>query len=172
MELFEAIRERASYRGEYLPDKVPFTDLEKIVRAGMAAPSGRNMQTTAFVIVDDEDLLSGIGRILPSQLTGSAPAMIVAAYGEDPDDFFASEREDCAAAVQNMLLAMTALGYASCWIDGEIRLRGRAEAIGMLLDLPEGITARVILPVGKAASAAKQPAKLGFDQRAYHNQYR
>ena len=80
-----------------------------------------------------------IAKIMPSRLVASAPAVIVAAFGEDdPDDIFSSEREDCAAAVQNMLLAITAMGYASCWIDGELKLEGRAEKISSLLHLPAG----------------------------------
>jgi len=173
MELFEAVSRRLSYRGEYLAGKVSRPDLEKIVQAGLDAPSGRNRQTTSFVIVDDEKLLSEIGGILPSRLVKSAPAVIVAAFrDEDAKDVFASEREDCAAAVQNMLLAITALGYASCWIDGELRLDGRADALGALLRLPAGMKARVLLPVGKAAGEDVRRAKLAFGQRVYYNQCR
>ncbi len=170
MDLFEAIRERTSYRGNYLMDKVPYGDLKKIVQAGMDAPSGRNLQTTSFVVVDDENQLLEIAKIMPSRSVASAPAVIVAAFGEDdPDDIFSSEREDCAAAVQNMLLAITAMGYASCWIDGELKLEGRAEKISSLLHLPAGITAHVILPVGKAAASPKKRPKLSFEQRACRN---
>lgn len=170
MDLFEAIRERMSYRGKYLFDKVPYEDLKKIVQAGMDAPSGRNLQTTSFVVVDDENLLLEIAKIVPTGLVASAPALIVAAFGEDdPDDIFSSEREDCAAAVQNMLLAVTAMGYASCWIDGELKLDGRAEKISSLLRLPAGIKAHVLLPVGRAASSEKRRQKLSFEQRACRN---
>jgi nitroreductase len=173
MELFEAMQTRASYRGEYLMDRVPAEDMETIVRAGMAAPSGRNMQTTSFVIVDDESLLSEIGKILPSRLVASAPAIIAAAFREeDGEDIFASEREDCAAAVLNMLLAITALGYASCWIDGELKLEGRAEKLSALLRLPAGVQVRVLLPVGKPAAEIKRPRKLAFAQRTRKNQWK
>ncbi len=173
MELFEAIRQRASYRGDYLFDKIPFEDLQRIVQAGMDAPSGRNMQTTYFAVVDDESLLVEMRAILPSRPMRSAPAAIVVAFRvDDPEDIFASESEDCAAAVQNMLLAITALGYASCWVDGELKLEERAEKISRLLHLPPGMNAHVLLPVGKAAGDAKRPRKLTFGQRACHNRYK
>ncbi len=173
MELFEAIGMRGSYRGAYLYGKVPAEDLERIVQAGLDAPSGRNLQTTSFVIVDDESLLLEISRILPSRLVASAPAIIVAAYRDaDADDEFSSEREDCAAAVQNMLLSITALGYASCWIDGEIRLNNKAEQISTLLGLPAGLQVRVLLPVGKAASEIKRPRRMTFSQRVRKNQWK
>ena len=170
MKLFEAIRQRASYRGEYLFDKVPFEDLKSIVRAGMDAPSGRNMQTTYFTVVDDETLMDELREIMPSRPLRSAPAAIIASFKvDDPDDLFSSEYEDCAAAVQNMLLAITALGYASCWIDGELKLSERAEKISAVLRLPSGMKAHVLLPVGRPAGKIKRPQKLTFEQRACRN---
>lgn len=35
-----------------------------------------------------------------------------------------------------MLLAITALGYASVWLDGWLRLDGHDEAVGHLLGVP------------------------------------
>ncbi len=43
--------------------------------------------------------------------------------------------EDCAAAVENMLLAITALGYATVWIDGWLRVEDRGETIGEMIGL-------------------------------------
>ena len=39
MDFFEAVDARYSYRGEYTDDPVSRDDLEKIIRAGLAAPS-------------------------------------------------------------------------------------------------------------------------------------
>ena len=53
MDVFEAIAKRHSYRGPFRDRAVPRADLERIVQAGLQAPSGKNAQTTSFVIVDD-----------------------------------------------------------------------------------------------------------------------
>lgn len=169
MELFEAVYKRYSYRGDYLPEKVPYGELRKIVEAGMAAPSGCNLQTTSFFIVDDTELLGQITGLLMSSSVKTAPALIIAAMNTELTDDFTFEKEDCAAAVENMLLAITALGYASCWIDGELLYEQKAEKISVLLNMPEGLTARVLLPVGKPASEGKKKPKLPFEQRAFHN---
>ena len=42
MEFFDVIRKRASYRAAFQEDPVPREDLEKIVDAGIRAPSGKN----------------------------------------------------------------------------------------------------------------------------------
>ena len=79
--------------------------------------------------------------------------------------------EDCAASVQNMLLAVTALGYATVWLDGVLRTEDRAARIGKLLGVPEGKQVRILLPVGVAAKPEKQKEKLPLNQRAWFNKY-
>ena len=71
MDLFEAIERRYSYRGEFTDAPVGREDLEKIVRAGIRAPSGKNEQVTSFVIVDDPQLLEQIAEITGGKIAGS-----------------------------------------------------------------------------------------------------
>lgn len=79
--------------------------------------------------------------------------------------------EDCAAAVENMLLAITALGYASVWLDGVLRLDGVAERLAALLGVPGGKIVRIVLPLGVPAEAAAQRERLPFESRAWFNRY-
>ena len=165
MELFEAIDKRHSYRGEYVDRPVPRDDLRRIVQAGIQAPSGCNAQTTAFVIIDDPDLMARLRQIVPI----SAPAAIVCVADPTPaykDTSFALE--DCAAAVENMLLAITALGYASVWLDGALR-GGKGAMVGELLGIPEGRRVQVILPVGVPAEQRVQRERKPFEERAFFN---
>lgn len=172
MELFEAIEKRHSYRGVFTDAQVPRGDLERIVRAGMQAPSGCNAQTTSFVIVDDPGLLSEIGAVIDSPVIDSAKAAVVcvmetrAVY-----EAMSFGVEDCAAAVENMLLAVCGLGYATVWMDGVLRRAGRAEKIAALLGIPDGLEVRVILPVGVPAEEWGQKEKKTFEDRAWFNSY-
>ena len=70
-----------------------------------------------------------------------------------------------------MLLAITALGYGSVWIDGWLRTEGRAGKIGELLGLPQNKYIRVLLPVGVPCETYKQPEKKAFSVRAWFNRY-
>jgi nitroreductase len=172
MDLFDAIASRYSYRDEFTAASVPREHLEKIVAAGIHAPSACNEQVATFVIVDDRSLLRQIAEIMGKPVCRSAPAMI--ACLSDPRPVFAGlsfAGEDCAAAVENMLLAITALGYASVWLDGALRTENRAARIGRLLGVPGGKTVRVLLPVGIAAEPGRQREKLPFDRRAWFNRY-
>ena len=170
MDLFEAIEKRYSYRGTFTDALVPRADLIKIVEAGIRAPSACNEQVASFAIVDDPALLAEIARLLDRPGCNTTRAMI-ACIG-DPRPVFAGfsfAAEDCAAAVENMLLAITALGYASVWIDGALRRDGVAEQINRLLGVPQGRSIRILLPVGVPVSPGKSKERLPFDQRAWFN---
>jgi nitroreductase len=175
MDLFEAIEQRHSYRGVFKDDPIPREDLRCIVQAGLQAPSGRNDQTTCFMIVDDPDLVRQIGAMPgANQAQRGARAFIacvipaeVGAAGER----LTFEVEDCAAATENMLLAITALGYASVWIDGWVRREDRARAIGELLGLPDDKIVRILLPLGVPAERWVQREKKPFAERAWFNRY-
>ena len=175
MDVFEAIAKRHSYRGPFRDQPVPRQDLQRIVQAGLQAPSGRNAQTTSFVIVDQADLVSQIAG-MPGANTAiqQAKALIACLMDQKPEAVYEGHSfqvEDCAAAVENMLLAVTALGYATVWIDGWLRVENRAQTIGRLLELPEGKILRVLLPIGAPQETWPQKAKKPFQARAWFNRY-
>ncbi len=176
MDLFEAIQKRHSYRGEFRLQRIPREDLQKIVQAGLQAPSGKNCQTTEFVIIDDTDIIAKIRSMHPTnkamQQAAAYIACIVNVDAPETYEGFSFEIEDCAAAVENMLLAITALGYASVWVDGWLRLEGRAGEIGKEIGLPVGKIIRIILPVGVPTEQRSQPEKKPFEERAWFNRYR
>jgi nitroreductase len=172
MDLFEAFAKRHSYRDQFTDAPVPRDDLKKIVQAGIQAPSACNEQVISFVIVDDPALLRQIAEITTKPVCQSAKAMI--ACVADPRAVYSGmsfAAEDCAAAVENMLLAITALGYASVWLDGALRTDNRATRIGLLLDVPDGHTVRILLPIGVPAERGQQRERLPFDRRAWFNRY-
>jgi nitroreductase len=172
MDLFEAISRRYSYRGEFTQAPIPRDDLKKIVQAGIQAPSAKNEQVVSFVIVDDPQLLRQIAEIVGRPVCRTAKAMIVCVADPRPvlgDVSFAAE--DCAAAAENILLAVTALGYATVWLDGVLRVEDKAARIGRLLGVPEGKIVRILLPLGVAAEPGSQKERLPFHQRAWFNRY-
>ncbi len=172
MDVFEAIARRYSYRGPYLDRPVPREALIRIVQAGIQAPSGKNEQTTSFVIVDDRELLDRIAQWIDRPVCKTAQAMIACVIDPRPVlNGISFAVEDCAAAVENMLLAITALGYATVWLDGVLRRDGIARKINHLLHVPPDKTVRVLLPVGVPAEPGKQKEKLPFERRAWLNRY-
>jgi nitroreductase len=173
MDLFDVIRQRSSYRGAFLKKPVAREDLERIVQAGLDAPSGRNMQTTSFVIVDEPDLLDSI-RLIAShnKPLQTCPALICCVVDQNPAPVFhdvSFQIEDCSTAVENMLLAITALGYRSVWLDGMLRLESRAEKIGEIVGIPTGKKIQIMLPVGLPAEEYPRREKKPFHERVSFN---
>lgn len=175
MDLFEAIEKRHSYRGAFKDKPVSKDDLRKIVEAGMVAPTGCNAQATTFVIVDDDAILEQIRAMHPNnKAMQQCRAMIACVINVEADPVYENmsfEIEDCAAAVENMLLAVTALGYATVWIDGWLRVADYAARIGKLLSVPESKYIRVVLPIGTASEEYPRPKKMPFDERAWFNKH-
>ena len=171
MDIFEAIKKRKSYRGGFTDTPVSKDDLRKIVQAGLCAPSGKNEQTTNFVIVDNPQILEKIRQMhQANKAMQQCRALIACIIDKEPEPIYEGHSfivEDCAAAVENMLLAITALGCATVWIDGWLRSQGRAEEIGKLLGVPETKIVRVVLPIGIPNEEYNQPTKKPFEQRAW-----
>ena len=173
MNVLQAIEARHSYRGRYLDQPVPREDLERILRAGLSAPSGCNKQTASLIAVDDPAVLAKLREVIRPPIAQTAPAMIfvltkrIIAYGDR-----CYSVQDYAAAIQNMLLAIVALGYQSCWIEGHIT---DVDAIGRqmadILGVPKEYDLVCFLPVGVAAEAVRPPEKLPFEVRAWFNRF-
>ncbi|MGI5958345.1 MAG: nitroreductase family protein [Massiliimalia sp.] len=169
--IIKVIQNRSSYRGTYRPDPVPRSDLKRIMEAGLAAPSGCNKQTTSLIGIDDPKLLQKVKELIDPPVCETAPAMIVVltqkiyAYRDR-----CYQVQDYSAAIENMLLAIKALGYESCWYEGHITDEDDiAGKIGALLKIPEGYRVVCLLPVGIANQPVKSTPKKAFDERAWFN---
>ena len=171
MNTLETIAARHSYRGLYQDVPVPREHLKMILEAGCAAPSGCNKQTTSFIAVDDPNLMEQLFTVITRGLGKTAPAMIcvlsqrIIAYR---DRCYAVQ--DYAAAIQNMLLAITDLGYASCWVEGHVTGTDRiGEKMAAMLGVPEDYELICYLPVGIPAEECKIVEKQSFEERAWFN---
>jgi len=171
MTMLELISARHSYRGKYLPTPVPREHLVAIMQAGLDAPSGCNKQTTSLIAVDDPAILAQLRAVIDPPVAETAPAYIcvltrrIIAYR---DRCFAVQ--DYSAAIQNMLLAIVALGYQSCWYEGHITDVDRiGDKMARILGVPEEYELVCLLPVGVAADPVKAPPKKPFRERAWFN---
>ena len=173
MNAIEVISKRHSYRGKFKPTPVPREDLVTIMQAGLDAPSGCNKQTTSLIAVDDPEVFAKLRAVVDPPVAETAPAMIcvlarrIIAYR---DRCFAVQ--DYAAAIENMLLAIVALGYESCWYEGHITDVDRiGDKMARILGVPQEYELVCILPVGIAETAPIPPKKIPFEERAWFNAF-
>ena len=176
MEFTEAVLSRHCYRGKYADTPVPREHLRQIMEAGLAAPSGCNKQNVSLIGIDDPALLQKLLAVMDPPTCATAPAMICVltqhrvAYTDGNGVQRCFNVQDYSAAIENMLLAVTALGYASCWIEGHITdADQQGKQMAEMLGVPDEYDLICVLPVGIPLDAFKLPRKRTFEQRAWFN---
>ncbi len=130
MDFFEAVERRASVRA-FEPVEIAEDQLLRIVDAGRRAPSGRNRQPCQFVLITDKGVIERLSAV--QACIGQASAATAVLVDDQLTEYW---KEDAAAAIENMLLAIAALGYASVWVEGYV-LRHEA-MVKETLGVPDG----------------------------------
>jgi len=163
MDFFEIIEGRASVRGYEAVD-VPREDIEAVLDAGRRAPSGNNIQPFEFIVVTDKAVIQQLSA--PQGFIAEASALIAIVADSSASTYWL---EDISAAATQMLLAIHALGYASCWVEGTL-LRKEAE-MKQVLGVPDNLRLMIFLPIGNASSPPTQPAKKSLDDLVHWGKY-
>ena len=161
MDALEALRKRRSIR-RYTEAAIPRADLEIIVDAGRLAATGSNRQPWDFVVVTERATIAQFK--VSGAWIASAPAVIAVVM--DPGSRWWVE--DGAAAIENMLLASTALGYGSCWVEGDALLH--EEQFKHLLGVPAEKRVMALIPIGVAAETPA-PEKKPLEQVIHWEKY-
>jgi len=160
-DLLELIRTRRSVR-KLSSAPLPEGTEEKLLDAFVWAPSGGNKQPWHIRIIRDP-----MGKQLLSESSFNqrtlvdAPVVFVvcadldrayAAYKERGRDLYCVQ--DTAAGVQNMLLAIHAMGLATCWVGAF-----NEEKVAEVLALPKHLRPVAMLPVGAPLDQPSPPAR-------------
>ena len=161
MELFEAIRKRRSIRqftSEYVPDDY----VNKILEAAVLAPSAGNLQSRYFIVVRNKTLIENLAVAAWNQeCVRNASLLIVvccdtgqiAPYGKRGTELFTLH--DTGAAIENMLLASTALGLGSVWVGAFDEVE-TAELLGLNWNEFRPVA---IIPTGFPAESPSMPSR-------------
>ena len=124
--------------------------LELIVKAGMAAPSARNLQPWAFIIITDRNTLNTLADRLPyAKMLHEASAAIVVCgvpenAGDSPEGYWV---QDCSAATQNILLAIESMGLGAVW-TGVYPRSERIDVVRDVLSIPQNVFPLNVIPIG------------------------
>jgi len=175
MNTFEVIEKRYSHKEAFLENPVPLADLERIACAGLLAPSGANSQQVKLVILPDRAAIQPLFDIHQNAALQTAPAAI--ALFTDSSVFGKQERrwvfdkEDYAAACQNILLAATAMGYSSLWLDSPFFDEERQSAACKALNAPETCHLWVVIPIGLPDGDGSRRKKLPLEERLFYGRF-
>jgi len=156
--MLELIKSRRSVRN-FKNKKVSIEELKTLVEAATWAPSGSNIQPWFFGIVDDEEILEKIKNFSPG-LFGEPANLIVLCVNYEEAIKKGGElgKELCiydiAMAAQNIMLAATASGLATCCIKSFSK-----RAVNKILNLPEHISSELVISIGYAEKTPQPPKR-------------
>ncbi len=163
MEFWDVLEARRSVREFDDSEDVPRESIERLIEAAILAPTAGDRQPWHFVIVRNADVKREIARsALRQDFILAAPVVIVVCgeperSGHRGGQVMANLHtiQDTSAAIENILLAATDMGLASCWVSAL-----REEALHRVLDLPQSLVPLAIVPVGHAAKRmAERPPR-------------
>lgn len=147
MDVLEAIHTRRSIR-KYAEGPVDDAQVEILLRAAMAAPSAGNQQPWRFLVVRDRALLEEVARVHPYAKMAPGAALAVLVCGDTRKQKYEGYWViDCAAAVQNLLLAAHALGLGAVW-TGVYPSMDRVETLSAIFRCPSGVVPHSFIPIG------------------------
>lgn len=147
MDIYDAIYSRRSTR-KFTDAEVTDAQVERLLRAAMAAPSAGNGQPWRFLVVRDPETLAKLAVATPhAGPVGRAPLGIIVLADEANEKFAGRWPLDCSAATQNILLAACAEGLGGCWL-GVYPGVEQEDAVAGILGNPEGMRIMCMIAVG------------------------
>ena len=163
----ETIFSRKSVR-KYTEEPVTEAQVETLLKAAMAAPSGMDRRPWRFVVIDNPETKAALG----GQRMYTECSVLIVVCGEtqmqgrdgnlrDNPNWTA----DCAAATENLLLAAEAMGLGAVWTacyPYEDRMNPARE----VLNIPETVCPYAIVPVGHPDG--ETPVKNKWDPENIH----
>jgi nitroreductase len=173
-DIIELIKSRRTVK-EFLSKYISHENLFRIIDAGRHAPSSGNIQNWKFIVINEKEKILQMAEASHQQLEiASAPILVVVVgepekakryYGLRGERLFTIQ--NCAAAIENMLLEAHSLGIGSCWIgafdEDEVR---------SLCGIPEEIRPQAIIAFGYPKEIPNKPPKYPLETVVYFNNWR
>lgn len=152
---------------EYLDKGVEKEKIDLMLRAGMSAPSARNLRPWEFILINDRTTLDSMAAALPyaKMLTQARYAMVVCGDSTRSSLWYL----DCSAAAQNILLAAESLGLGAVW-TAAYPYGDRMQVVRKFTALPDSVLPLCVIPFGYPATS-QQPKQKFDENKVHYNKY-
>lgn len=156
MEFLELAKSRYSVR-KFDPRPVEKETLQKILEAGRAAPTAKNLQPQRVYVLESPEAIAAIREI--TTMAFDAP-MVLVLCGEpeagwvNPFNDRNSTQMDCSIVLTHMMLEAADLGLGTTWVGWF-----DTEAVKQRFDIPAGQEVYALLPLGYPAENCR-PARM------------
>jgi hypothetical protein len=147
---------RVSQIRQYSPEPVPDDVVDRLLELARWTGSAKNGQPWRFIVVRDKDRLGKLAALRPSINWLATAPLGIAIVLEGADAMFGAYDEG--RLTERLMTGATILGYGggTAWFGGPTQ---DAEA-KRILGIPDGMTARQIVMIGRPKSA-KDPRPSG-----------
>lgn len=168
MDFFTIIKKRRSIR-RFKQKEVPDKTINKILKAASLAPSGLNQQPWDFIVVKNPALKKEIRNVYDDSRKKLGLYEQDTSFVENACQIFVCGNKtkitpiiSCSLAIENMLLAATALGLGSIVTTSIIGVRENFKKLKKLLKIPNKyiIVALVLIGFSDETPKAKPRRKL------------
>ena len=153
----------------YLDKPVEEDKIKVLLQAAMAAPSACNTQPWEIIVTQEKQALAEIREALPMARYNAPCAITVCGNTDLCRNTKQMWVQDCSAAMQNILLAATALGLGSLWV-GVYGVEPFVRKVADVMNLPDHVVPLGIAYIGYAAEA-KEPRTQYNEKRIYRERY-
>jgi len=173
MEVFECINTRRSIR-KYLDTSVEWDKVGTILDAGRLAPNSGNIQDYNFIVVQDEEKRKTIAEAsLRQHWMSKAPVHIIVCADLKKSERFYGVRgnrlysiQNCAAAIENMLLTAHSLGLGTCWVGAFDE-----NVVSRVLNIPDYVRPQAIITIGYSDEKPKIPQRFPLTTVTFLEKY-
>ncbi|MGZ7120294.1 MAG: nitroreductase family protein [Methanobacterium sp.] len=149
MDFLDLVKSRYSVRA-YKNQPVEEEKLEKILEAARFAPTAVNYQPFKIIVINTEGCEDDLKRIYQAEWFSEAPVVICVCC--EPQNAWVRRDGknyadvDATIVMDHIILTATSLGLGTCWIGAF-----DAEAVKIILKLPDGVEPLVFTPIGYPA---------------------
>ena len=151
---------------QYTDELLTEDEIQALLEAGMAAPSGRNIRPWHMITVTDKVTLAVLAKAHPYAKMAAHAAAAIVVCG-DPTASPNLWVQDCSAATENILIAAAALGLGAVWVAC-CPHEDRQAVVRTALGIPDEIGVLCLIPVGRPAE--HKPARTQYESSHDHRE--
>lgn len=151
---------------KYLDKEIPDEVIRLILKAGMNAPTARNLKPFEFIVVRNKETLTKLSEMKKNAYFAKDSNVTIILLARELSAYW---QQDLGAVSENMLLQATRLGIGSCWVgitpnqDYENYARG-------VLGIPEDVRVFSLMTLGYPGED-KEPNNNYYEEKVHYEKF-
>ncbi|MBI2668460.1 nitroreductase family protein [Candidatus Woesearchaeota archaeon] len=173
-DILEIIKSRRTVK-HFVPKFISWDKISRVIDAARHAPSSGNLQNWKFVVCWEPAQKEALAKAAyeEHEISMAGVLIVVCAEPEKVERYYGLRGErlytvqNCAAAIQNMLLEAHSLGLGSCWIGAFDE-----DEVKTLLSIPAEARPQAIIAIGYSDEVAEKPPRYPLETLVYFSKWR